>query len=214
MRIRHTFLAVAVALCIGWSANEVFSQDQGGEDAAGGPDQAEMMRKWMEYMTPGEPHSAMSAHTGTWSGETKMYEGGSESSSTTTYQREMILGGRYLVEDVSGSWSGMPFEGRAIAGYDNHRKEYFSIWVDSFGTGLMVFRGKKADDGSIRMATEPQEDFSGRVSSYRTVTSYPDADTEVFEMFHIDAEGKESLAMKTTLARGAADQGGEATEDK
>ena len=205
MRIRTTLLAIAVAVGLGWTANDVFSQDQPEEGAPAGPDQAEIMRKWSEFMTPGEPHQAMAARTGTWSGDATLYESGTESTSRTTYERSMILGGRYLVEDVTGAWSGMPFQGRAIVGFDNHRKEYFSIWVDSFGTGYMAFRGKKAKDGSIHMATEPQEDFLGRTSSYRTVTTYPDANTETFEMFHIDAEGKEALAMKMTLTREGAD---------
>jgi hypothetical protein len=63
------------------------------------------------------------------------------------------------------------------------------------------------------MASEPQEDFLGRVSSYRAVTSYPDDDTETFEMHHVDAEGKETLAMQLTLKRQGADAPEEAGDD-
>jgi len=198
MRIRTTLLTVAVAVGIGWSAHDVFSQDQPEE---GAPDQAEILRKWMEFMTPGEPHRAMAAREGTWAGDATLFENGTESTSRTTYERTAILGGRYVQENVTGAWGGMPFEGRSIVGFDNHRQEYFTIWMDSFGTGFMAFRGTKAEDGSITMTTQPEEDFLGRTSSYRTVTRFPDADTETFEMFHVDAEGKEALAMKMTLTR-------------
>jgi hypothetical protein len=204
MRIRTLFLVVAVAIGTGWAANDVFSQDEA-EDGAAGPDQAEVMQKWQEFMTPAEPHAELAARIGKWAGDATMYESGTELTSRTTYERTMILGGRYMVEDVEGSWSGMPFQGRAIVGFDNHRKEYFSVWIDSFGTSFMLFRGKADENGTIHMATEPQEDFLGRVSSYRVVTTHPDDDTETFEMFHVDAEGKEALAMKMTLKREGAD---------
>jgi hypothetical protein len=45
------------------------------------------------------------------------------------------------------------------------------------------------------------------------VTSYPDDDTETFEMHHVDAEGKETLAMQLTLKRQGADAPEEAGDD-
>ena len=41
----------------------------------------------------------------------------------------------------------MPFEGMSIDGYDNGKKEYFSLWLDNFGTGVMRLTGQPTAEG-------------------------------------------------------------------
>ncbi len=108
----------------------------------------EMMEKMMAYATPGEPHKELNRLVGTWKTSNKMWMGPGEpavSSGTSTY--EWILGGRYLKSKHAGVFADMPFEGMGIDGYDNGKKEYFSVWCDNMGTGVMFLTGRPSSDG-------------------------------------------------------------------
>jgi hypothetical protein len=60
----------------------------------------------------------------------------------------MIYGGRFLKEEVKGTWNGEPFEGTGYTGYDNVRGEYVSVWIDGVATSLMNVSGQY--DGASR----------------------------------------------------------------
>ena len=45
------------------------------------------------------------------------------------------MGGRYLHGMFKGTAMGQPFEGASVSGYDNTKKKYFNVWVDSMSTG-------------------------------------------------------------------------------
>ena len=83
---------------------------------------------------------------------------------------------------------------RAIDGYDNATHEYFSTWIDNFGTGVMVFRGTCEDP--CKSLTETAEGFdpmAGKVMKTKEVTTFLDPDTYRFEMFMVGAapDGKD-----------------------
>lgn len=107
------------------------------------PDSATMMKNWETYMTPGPMHEMMAGWDGTWLGETSMWEGPDKPRQkyTITTVNKMILGGRYQEATNTGEMMGMPFEGRSISGYDNHKKVFKSTWIDNFGTGIMMLEG-------------------------------------------------------------------------
>jgi len=106
-------------------------------------DQAEMMKKWQEYMTPGPAHQSFAKMAGNWNAVVTMYDpSGKESKSDGTANYEMILGGRYLKGTFKSSMMGMPMEGMGLDAYDNAAKEYVSIWIDNFGTGVLYLKGK------------------------------------------------------------------------
>lgn len=61
-------------------------------------DQAEMMKKWQESMTPGPMHQLLSVMVGEWNIETIMLDpSGGEMKSKGVSQTESILGGRYFL---------------------------------------------------------------------------------------------------------------------
>ena len=114
------------------------------------------MQAWLEFGTPGEAHEAMKAWVGEWNLETTMWmaPGAPPSTSKAYSKAELIMDGRYLVEHVNGEidmgdGNTVPFEGVSLVGYDNHKKKYFSTWIDSFSTAMMVEEGKMNDDGQL-----------------------------------------------------------------
>lgn len=97
------------------------------------PDSATMMKNWQEYMTPGEVHKMMAKWNGTWNGDVAMwmYPGSPEQKSKSTAVNKMIMNGLYQEGNHSGDMMGMPFNGKSIVAYDNHRKEFVSTWIDN-----------------------------------------------------------------------------------
>jgi len=82
-----TFFGTMLLAVILFSSSVSFAQ-QG--------DQAEMMKKWQEYMTPGPVHQQFAKMAGNWKATVTQYMGGQESKSEGTATYEMALGGRYL----------------------------------------------------------------------------------------------------------------------
>ena len=101
---------------------------------------------------------------------------------------KMIMGGRYLVENFEGTSMGMPFQGMGLTGYDNIDKKYKSVWVDNFGTGIMMMEGDANDMGGLTMYGKMNDPMGG-VMHMKGVTSQHDKNTVNFEMFTKTPDG-------------------------
>ncbi len=159
------------------------------------------MEAYMKLAQPGEHHKRLDNFAGKWkvAGKTFMEPGKPPTEFTGTVESSWLLGGRYLQSVHKSSFFGMPFEGRAIDGYDNATHEYFSTWIDTMGTGVMVFRGTCEDP--CKVLTETAEGFdpvAGKVMKSKEVTTYVDPDTYRFEMYMVGSapDGKDVKVME------------------
>src|SRR5262249_5436100 len=107
------------------------------------PAQKAEMEAYMRAGAPGAPHQAMAASAGSHDVKFKSWQepGLPAMEDTGTATRTMALGGRVLVEEVSGSMMGMPFAGHGMTGFDNVSGKYWATWNDSMSTGIMVSEG-------------------------------------------------------------------------
>lgn len=140
---RTGIVATVVAACaVGWLGGHAFSGDE--------PSDAEK-KKWEEMMklaAPGEQHAGLAKLEGEWAVHGKFtFEPGKTTESDSTSSMKMILGGRFLTEEMHGDFQGMPFEGRNLIGYDNLKKQYFDVWIDNMGTGYMLSTGVETEPG-------------------------------------------------------------------
>lgn len=160
----------------------------------------ETMEKWMEYMTPGEPHEYLADQTGTWRYDMTMWMDPSsppvESSGTMT--SSMMLGGRYQEQRFEGSFMGRPFEGYSITGYDNAEEEYFNVWIDNMGTGMMESRGTRdAETRTLELVGTFDDPITGAEDlGMRSVTKTVDPDHMIFEMYMEGPDGEEVRTME------------------
>jgi len=101
--------------------------------------QDEMMEKWTEYATPGEPHRKLDPMAGTFRAAIKhrMDADAEWMQDSGTCRNTWTMGNRFLESNFTGTMMGMPFEGRAITGYDNANEKYTGFWYSNFETGLM-----------------------------------------------------------------------------
>ncbi len=165
----------------------------------------EMMKKWTEYSTPGEPHKFLASFAGKWTYTSKMWEAKDAKPEETKGKAtmKMIMGGRYLQQEVSGMAMGQKFEGMGFTGYDNLKKKTISTWMDSMGTAIMTGTGdlnleKKTivEEGQF---TCPME--KDNTAEYRSEWVMVDKNTMTFSMFN-RVEGKEEFkAMEMTYKR-------------
>ncbi|KAF0151374.1 MAG: hypothetical protein FD143_2042 [Ignavibacteria bacterium] len=164
-------------------------------------DQAEMMKKWQDYMTPSAAHKQFEKICGTWNAEIIQYMGGQETKAEGKAVFEMILGGRYMKSSFNSTIMGMPMEGFGLDAYDNLTKEYISIWLDNMGTGVLYMKGKY-DDAAMSMIYngEMVDPMTGNNVKIRTVTTYHNDNKMIFDMF--TGEGtKETKSMTVTYTR-------------
>ena len=171
------------------------------------PQQQEMMKKMHEAATPGEPHKVLAQMEGKWSYNSKMWDSADakpqESKGESTFK--MLLGGRYLHQEVKGKAMGMDFQGVGITAYDNVKKKYDSIWMDSMGTGIM--KGTGDYDPASKTLTDKGE-YScpmkeSKTAEYRSEWKLIDKNNSVFSMYGkgMMDDAKEFKMMELTYKR-------------
>lgn len=166
--------------------------------------QAEMMAKMQEAGTPNENHAVLNGMVGSWDHTAKWWKApGTEPDVTTgTTEAKWILGGRFVEGIVTGTMMGQPFEGKSIVGYDNVKKEYTSIWIDSMMTGMMV--SKSTYDAATKTFSETGDfscPFMGPNTKYRGAIKLIDDNSYVYEMYMTGPDGAEMKTMEITYTR-------------
>lgn len=137
-----------------------------------------------EAPKPGPEHDMLKKRVGTW--DTVMSVGGSDSKGTVTYK--MDLGGLWLSGAMESDLGGQKFSGRSLDSYDATKKKYVSVWVDSMGTTPMLMEGDwDATKKALTMSGEGPG-MDGKPAKWKSITTFPDADTEEMKMFVGDAK--------------------------
>jgi hypothetical protein len=130
---------------------------------------------------------------GTWDAT---MEGGK---GTMTYK--MDLGGLWLVGDFQGEFGGGKFSGRGFDSYDQNKKKYVGLWVDSMSTYPMVMEGNYDAAKKVLTMTGEGPGHDGKITKWKSVNEIKDKDTMVFKMYTIGADGKETQAMTINYKR-------------
>jgi hypothetical protein len=108
------------------------------------------MAAWMALANPGEAHARLETLVGTWKVHGKFSDPtGKVTESDSTAVFSMILGDRFLQQEVHGSFEGMEFVGRGVIGYDNAKKKFSGSWIDNMGTGIMTSEGDETVRGKV-----------------------------------------------------------------
>lgn len=126
------------------------AQDTKGKSAP--PGMETMMKKWAEVSTPGAPHQAFKDMVGSWEVESKMWMNGPGSPPEVTKGTAdftVILGGRFLRQQATGTTMGMPMNGIGITGYDNFKKKYTGFWIDNTATAMFTMEGTADPSGKV-----------------------------------------------------------------
>ncbi|MCI0691238.1 DUF1579 domain-containing protein [candidate division KSB1 bacterium] len=154
MNIRKMFCTI-VLICLTVTITSARSQEKkAGTDtkAAAMPNMEEMMKKWMDAITPNENHKRLDMFVGSWETTTSMWmEGPGKSPIVTkgTAEFKWILGGRYIQQDINGEMMGQRLTGVGFTGYDNFNKKFVSFWIDNMSTAMYPSEGSFDQSGKV-----------------------------------------------------------------
>lgn len=151
---------------------------------------AEQMAAWQQASSPGPEHELLAEMAGTWTVKSRfwMAPGSPPMESSGTAERSIIYGGRILVEEFTSEWQGQKFEGRAETGFDRVAGSYWSTWVDSMSTGIMVSSGR-CSDNSCEFRGSFNDPMTGGPKTMR-MTLRIEGDREIHEAFESKPEGE------------------------
>ncbi|MFO1008510.1 MAG: DUF1579 domain-containing protein [Planctomycetota bacterium] len=171
---------------------------------AGAMDEQAMMAKWGEYATPGEAHHVLDHKVGMWKLKVRMFnpDGSVAGESDATSECAWAMGGRFVVEHTQGSFSGMPFEGHGVSGYDNIKRKYVGSWMDNMSTGLMSFEGTfDANTNTFTFKGQSPDPMAWDYVPTRSTETMIDVDHSVMKSYQHGPDGKEYLAMQIDYTR-------------
>jgi hypothetical protein len=159
------------------------------------PSPEEAMKQMMKLATPGPEHAALMRQAGTWEEHYKMRWAPDApwQETTGTSVSHAILGGRYLMEEVSFTMEGQPMQGIQILGYDNMTGEYTAQWADTMSTWWMISRGKMNAEGVLHM-TGTMTDIAGTRPFHMVVTRHGETACHV-DMYDTIPDKGEVLVM-------------------
>lgn len=148
---------------------------------------------------PGPEMDVLKKQEGTWDASIKMTGADKESKGTMTVKSECR--GLWMSSSFEGDFGGLPFQGRGLDSFDQNKKKYVGVWVDSMITAPMQSEGTydKEKDQLVMVGDSVGPD--GKVHKHKMVTKFTDKDHFQFTMSLIDKEGKENLMMTISYTR-------------
>ncbi len=161
-----------------------------------------IMDRWAELNTPGPPHERFKQIAGKWNAESKMWFGpGDPMVSPGVSTVELVFDGRYLKQHFRCLSAEIPFEGLQLMGYDNIRKKYVSIWIDSVSTGITLMEGTYDEATETLTMTGQTDDPTTGPTKMRSVTREISKDRCVMEMYQAGPDGQEQKCMEVIYTR-------------
>ena len=197
MRLIH--FAVA-GLCLVLTVSVAMAKDKKSEKQM---DPQSMMELYMQLATPGEPHKLFASLAGSWTTTTKewMEPGKPPTESTGSADMKMLLDGRFLYQEFNSQMMGQPFSGIGIDAYDNLRKRYVTVWLDTMGTGIFLMEGTASTDGKTITLKGQHGEPGGGQMTHRAIWKIVDNNTQTFDMFGTHGHGKEMKMLEITYSR-------------
>lgn len=107
-------------------------------------DMEAIMAQMEEASQPDEHHKMLEPLVGEFSVTTKfwMMGEGEPMESSGDASNTWLLGGRFVGTHYTGEFLGKEFEGFGAVGYHKETGQVESVWLDNFGTGLLVQKGE------------------------------------------------------------------------
>lgn len=150
-----------------------------------------------EFPQPGPEHEELKDLEGTW--DAVMDMGGQKSKATAVYKP--ICGGMWMASDFKGDFGGLAFEGHGLDGYDQHKKKYVGVWVDSMSSAPLHMEGDYDPKTKLLVMTGETVDPAGKPQKFRATTETKDKDRFTFKMSMIEPGGQEKPAFTIDYTR-------------
>jgi len=191
MKVRGMFVCYIFTVSLFAGPRFAFCQEQKSENKEQTPESQEMMKKWMQAITPGEAHKKLGAFVGSWDLNESIWMGGPSAPPTVTKGSAVIkwsLDGRFIQQELDGEMMGKPMHGIGFTGYDNINKKYVTFWIDNTSTGMFTADGSFNQDGTVLITygkmDEPMTGENGKNVKY--VWRIVNNDKNIFEIHDLN----------------------------
>ncbi|MBI1950062.1 MAG: DUF1579 domain-containing protein [Acidobacteria bacterium] len=167
------------------------------------PEQKAEMEAYIKAGTPGVQHEWLASTAGIYTLKIKSWHepGGPAMEEAGTATRKTMLDGRVVTEDLKSTMMGTPFTGHGMMGYDNVTGKYWSTWMDSMSTGLMVNEGSCDAKKACTFTGSWNDPIKKGPVQARMTTRWTSPTTQVFEMYGPGKDGKEMKMMEITYTK-------------
>src|ERR1700757_3434671 len=179
----------------------------------GQPNPQEMMKQMMEMSKLNENHKLLADMNGNWNYSIKFWmnpdPNAKPQESKGTASRKSIMGGRFVVMEVSGKMQ-MPgedgkmkdlmFKGMGLEGYDNVKKKFVASWIDNMGTGIEFSEGSYDPATKSFTYTSEIEPMPGKKTRVREVIKVADDSHMMLEWYEMQ-HGKEKKTMEINYTK-------------
>jgi hypothetical protein len=192
-------LSLAAALCL--LVGPVLSDDS---KPAKKPKQQDPLAAMIKQGTPGPNHKHLNALVGTWKAKSKFWMDPTKKPEESEGEcvRKWILGGRFLHEEYKGKAMNQPFRGIGLVGYDNLKKKFTSIWVDSMSTSIWGSEGTyDSAKKTFTFVSEAPDPFTGKKSKSRDVIKIVSDNETLVQMFREGPKGKDIKILEIVYTR-------------
>jgi hypothetical protein len=174
--------------------------------SAGQPGSPDMTKEMMALSQPNDNHKLLSSLDGSWDFALKFWmnpdPNAKPEESKGTATRKSLMGGRYVMMDVTGTMQmpgpdgkmqSMTFKGLGIEGYDNVKKKFVASWIDNMGTGIALSEGAYDPATKSFTYTLQMEPMPGMKTHAREVLKVTDENHMALEWY----EGQGASEKKT-----------------
>ena len=179
----------------------------------GQPNAADMMKQMMEMSKLNENHKLLTDLDGNWNYTIKFWMNPDPNAppqqSKGTATRKSVMGGRYVMMDVSGKMQmpgedgkmkDMQFKGMGVEGYDNAKQKFVASWIDNMGTGIQFSDGTYDPATKTLTYTSEIEMMPGMKTPVREVLKITDKDHMILEWYETHG-GQEKKTMEINYTR-------------
>uniref|UniRef100_A0A7C2K197 DUF1579 domain-containing protein n=1 Tax=Schlesneria paludicola TaxID=360056 RepID=A0A7C2K197_9PLAN len=149
------------------------------------------------FSQPGPEHKRLQEFVGTW--DAVMTFGDQKSQATSTYRA--ICGGMWVESDYEGMLGEVKFSGRGIDGYDQQKKKYVGLWVDSVSSAPLRMEGDYNPETKQLVMTGESRGPDGQPQKFKAVTETRDKDHFTFRMYMLPPNGEDQLAFTIEYTR-------------
>ena len=148
---------------------------------------------------PGPMHQRLGELAGTWEVAIQYKLGDKVHNGDATCEAKLILDGRFLQQDYHSLFQGKPFHVMQILGFDNQKKKFVELMMDTMGTGILHNEGDISADGKvITNEGESRDPTTKKPFKLRTVYTFADHDHFTLEWYEVKDGDK---AEKTVTLR-------------
>ena len=183
------------------------------QPGTGQPNAADMMKQMMELSKLNENHKLLSSLDGNWDYSIKFWmnpdPNAKPQEAKGTATRKSIMGGRYVMMDVSGKMQmpgedgkmkDMMFKGMGMEGYDNVKKKFVASWIDNMGTGIEFSEGTYDPATKSFTYTSEMEPVPGVKTAIREVIKVTDNNHMSLEWYE-NQGGQEKKTMEINYTK-------------